>query len=145
MRRTAARLGGGAVAGEKRAERSDVAVETERSRFESAAEGADAAGACSAGSSSSSSPGTLEAAGSVVSAPPVYGVVSISGLARDMEDAVTARTEFFRLGSNSLHFFAVYDGHGGPHVIKHISFSFFHRFRYFDPATRTVFAGGVVV
>lgn len=145
MRRTAARLGGGTVAGEKRAELPDIGVETKRSRFASAEGGADAAGACSAGSSSSSSPGTLEAAGAVVSAPPVYGIVSISGRARDMEDAVTARTEFFRLGSNPLHFFAVYDGHGGPHVIKHISFSFFLRFRYFDPATRAVFAGGVVV
>lgn len=138
MRRTA-------VGGEKRAERRDIAGEAKRSRFASAAAGEDAAGACSAGSSSSSSPGTLEAAGAVASAPPVYGVVSMSGRARDMEDAVTARTKFFRLGSNSLHFFAVYDGHGGPHVIEHISLSFFLRFRYCDPLTRTVFAGGVDV
>lgn len=148
MRRTAARHGsggGGAVGGEKRAERGSIAGEEKRGRFAAAAAGADAAGACSAASSSSSSPG-LEAAGRAVSAPPVYGVVSMSGRARDMEDAVTARTEFFRLGSNSLHFFAVYDGHGGPHVTaKHCSLFLFLRFQYFDRPKMTVFAGGVAV
>ncbi|PPD94244.1 hypothetical protein GOBAR_DD08720 [Gossypium barbadense] len=50
---------------------------------------------------------------------PVYGTMSISGRSREMEDAISVRTELCRPDINRrrpVHFFAVYDGHGGPHV-----------------------------
>ncbi|KAE8704691.1 putative protein phosphatase 2C 75 [Hibiscus syriacus] len=50
---------------------------------------------------------------------PVYGTVSISGRSREMEDAVSVRSELCRPDVNlkrPVHFFAVYDGHGGSHV-----------------------------
>ncbi|CAD6210581.1 unnamed protein product [Miscanthus lutarioriparius] len=43
---------------------------------------------------------------------PRYGVTSVCGRRRDMEDAVTARLEFI----NGHHFFGVFDGHGCSHV-----------------------------
>ncbi|XP_007038514.2 PREDICTED: probable protein phosphatase 2C 75 [Theobroma cacao] len=50
---------------------------------------------------------------------PVFGTMSISGRSREMEDAISVRTSFCRPDVNlkrPVHFFAVYDGHGGPHV-----------------------------
>nr|XP_015877991.2 probable protein phosphatase 2C 75 isoform X1 [Ziziphus jujuba var. spinosa] len=50
---------------------------------------------------------------------PVFGMMSVSGRSRDMEDAVTTRTWLCRPAicrRRPVHFFAVYDGHGGPHV-----------------------------
>ncbi|KAJ0970282.1 hypothetical protein J5N97_023159 [Dioscorea zingiberensis] len=52
-------------------------------------------------------------------APPkvAFGSVSLCGLSREMEDAVAVRPGFCRLpGGEPLHFFAVFDGHGGSHV-----------------------------
>lgn len=46
---------------------------------------------------------------------PRYGVASVCGRRRDMEDAVTVRPDFVRLGRRH-HFFGVYDGHGCSHV-----------------------------
>ncbi|CAN6289912.1 unnamed protein product [Urochloa humidicola] len=43
---------------------------------------------------------------------PRYGVTSVCGRRRDMEDAVTARPGFIR----GHHFFGVFDGHGCSHV-----------------------------
>ncbi|CAN6320539.1 unnamed protein product [Urochloa humidicola] len=43
---------------------------------------------------------------------PKYGVTSVCGRRRDMEDAVTARPGFIR----GHHFFGVFDGHGCSHV-----------------------------
>ncbi|KAG0486148.1 hypothetical protein HPP92_008243 [Vanilla planifolia] len=50
--------------------------------------------------------------------PILFGSVSLSGRAREMEDAISVQPEFFRTqdGSTRLHFFAVFDGHGGSHV-----------------------------
>ncbi|XP_022945032.1 probable protein phosphatase 2C 75 isoform X1 [Cucurbita moschata] len=48
---------------------------------------------------------------------PVFGMMSVSGRSREMEDAVSVST--CHIGPESrlpVHFFAVYDGHGGPHV-----------------------------
>ncbi|KAM0938915.1 putative protein-serine/threonine phosphatase [Dioscorea sansibarensis] len=46
-----------------------------------------------------------------------FGSVSLCGLSREMEDAVSVRPAFCRLaGGEVLHFFAVFDGHGGSHV-----------------------------
>lgn len=56
----------------------------------------------------------------VSSETPVYGVMSVAGRLRDMEDAITVRTDLCRPEINlsrPVHFFGVYDGHGGPHVI----------------------------
>lgn len=47
-----------------------------------------------------------------------FGSISLSGRAREMEDAVSVQPAFFRPlgGGSTLHFFAVFDGHGGSHV-----------------------------
>lgn len=50
---------------------------------------------------------------------PVVGVMSVPGRLRDMEDAFTIKTSLCCPPINRhqpVHFFAVYDGHGGPHV-----------------------------
>ncbi|GLT84101.1 hypothetical protein SLE2022_023520 [Rubroshorea leprosula] len=52
-------------------------------------------------------------------AEPVFGMMSIAGRSREMEDAVSVRTNLCRPEMNHsrpVHFFAVYDGHGGAHV-----------------------------
>ena len=52
-------------------------------------------------------------------ASPQFGFVSLSGRSREMEDAVSLRPCFYSpdgSSSSSLHFFAVFDGHGGSHV-----------------------------
>lgn len=71
-------------------------------------------------SSSSSSGEDVKTAVASPSVPqPVFGMMSVSGRSREMEDAVSASTCL--LGPENcrrrpVHFFAVYDGHGGPHV-----------------------------
>lgn len=45
-----------------------------------------------------------------------YGVLSVIGRRREMEDAVRAEVGFAVKGSEEYDFFAVYDGHGGSHV-----------------------------
>ncbi|KAL2898852.1 putative protein phosphatase 2C 24 [Bienertia sinuspersici] len=51
---------------------------------------------------------------------PKFGVASVCGRRRDMEDAVSVHPSFFRSSENSVayesHYFAVYDGHGCSHV-----------------------------
>lgn len=50
---------------------------------------------------------------------PVFGTMSVAGRSREMEDAIAARTWLCRpeiCRRRPVHFFAVYDGHGGPHV-----------------------------
>ncbi|GKV05074.1 hypothetical protein SLEP1_g17117 [Rubroshorea leprosula] len=52
-------------------------------------------------------------------AEPVFGMMSIAGRSREMEDTVSVRTNLCRPEMNHsrpVHFFAVYDGHGGAHV-----------------------------
>lgn len=52
---------------------------------------------------------------------PIFGSISIQGLADKMEDTVLVQENFCDqpdiAGGKPLHFFAVYDGHGGSHVI----------------------------
>ena len=62
-------------------------------------------------SSESSKP--LEVNNEVVQVCPKYGVTSVCGRRRDMEDAVSVHGSF----SNKSHFFGVFDGHGCSHVI----------------------------
>ncbi|RAL42388.1 hypothetical protein DM860_012171 [Cuscuta australis] len=47
---------------------------------------------------------------------PKFGVASVCGRLRDMEDAVAVHPWFCRENRNELHYFAVYDGHGCSHV-----------------------------
>lgn len=62
---------------------------------------------------------------------PKYGVASVCGRRRDMEDAVAVHPSFFgqkyETTTEELHYFGVYDGHGCSHVfiyIKHIFMNF---------------------
>lgn len=51
--------------------------------------------------------------------PPVYGSMSVVGRAREMEDEITIKMNFCRPeinGYQPVHFFGVFDGHGGHHV-----------------------------
>lgn len=52
----------------------------------------------------------------VVEECPKYGVTSVCGRRRDMEDAVSVRPSFCQVKNDTLHFFGVYDGHGCSHV-----------------------------
>ncbi|KAK3206355.1 hypothetical protein Dsin_020401 [Dipteronia sinensis] len=50
---------------------------------------------------------------------PKYGVASVCGNRRDMEDAVAVHPSFYRKNyekATDLHYFGVYDGHGCSHV-----------------------------
>jgi protein phosphatase 2C len=48
---------------------------------------------------------------------PRYGVSSVCGRRREMEDAVSVRPDFLTGSSSSRsHFFGVFDGHGCSHV-----------------------------
>ncbi|KAK2642240.1 hypothetical protein Ddye_024003 [Dipteronia dyeriana] len=50
---------------------------------------------------------------------PKYGVASVCGNRRDMEDAVAVHPSFYRKSyekATDLHYFGVYDGHGCSHV-----------------------------
>ncbi|CAN6346587.1 unnamed protein product [Urochloa humidicola] len=51
---------------------------------------------------------------------PRYGVTSVCGLRREMEDAVSIRPDFLRGGGGGgkHHFFGVFDGHGCCHVAR---------------------------
>ncbi|CAL4893910.1 unnamed protein product [Urochloa decumbens] len=51
---------------------------------------------------------------------PRYGVTSVCGLRREMEDAVSIRPDFLRGsgGGGKHHFFGVFDGHGCSHVAR---------------------------
>lgn len=51
---------------------------------------------------------------------PKFGITSVCGRRRDMEDAVSIRTSFYtykRSVSAKTHFFGLFDGHGCSHVI----------------------------
>lgn len=48
----------------------------------------------------------------VVKESPKFGLTSVCGRRRDMEDAVAVHSSFF----NDTHFYGVYDGHGCSHV-----------------------------
>uniref|UniRef100_A0A0D9W294 protein-serine/threonine phosphatase n=1 Tax=Leersia perrieri TaxID=77586 RepID=A0A0D9W294_9ORYZ len=49
--------------------------------------------------------------------PVAFGSVSLAGRMREMEDAISLRPFFFTwIDGSPIHFFAVFDGHGGPHV-----------------------------
>ncbi|PIA61984.1 hypothetical protein AQUCO_00200167v1 [Aquilegia coerulea] len=49
---------------------------------------------------------------------PKYGVTSVCGQRREMEDAVAIHPSFCHQDSTNLHFFGVYDGHGCSHVAR---------------------------
>ncbi|KAL5994417.1 hypothetical protein ACLOJK_024467 [Asimina triloba] len=57
----------------------------------------------------------------------IYGSMSVSGRSREMEDEISVRPDFYRQevsGRRQLHFFAVFDGHGGSHFHAKRHFSF---------------------
>ncbi|KAF8044305.1 hypothetical protein BT93_A2330 [Corymbia citriodora subsp. variegata] len=82
-------------------------------------------GSCLPSSSSASSGDDAEAPqpAEVAAATSVewYGVMSVSGRSREMEDAISVRTGLCRpelSRRRPVHFFAVFDGHGGHHVSR---------------------------
>lgn len=58
---------------------------------------------------------------------PKYGITSVCGRRRDMEDAVSVHPSFCKekneQNQKPFHFFGVYDGHGCSHVNKYSNFS----------------------
>jgi len=66
---------------------------------------------------SSSNPEPDQGPGSAgeVDQRPSYGMTSVCGRRRDMEDAVSIRPDFLNV-SRKHHFFGVFDGHGCSHV-----------------------------
>lgn len=75
---------------------------------------------------------------SLFSECPKYGVASVCGRRREMEDAVSVHPWFCRQNDNNvsfdepmLHYFGVYDGHGCSHV-KVSSFPKHFHFRLFS-------------
>ncbi|THU54997.1 hypothetical protein C4D60_Mb11t01930 [Musa balbisiana] len=72
----------------------------------------------STSSASDGEPVTLAIGSTSGSVPAVaFGSISLAGRSREMEDAVSIQPDFFRAeGGPSIHFFAVFDGHGGSHV-----------------------------
>ncbi|XP_072997000.1 probable protein phosphatase 2C 9 [Typha latifolia] len=49
---------------------------------------------------------------------PRYGVTSVCGRRRDMEDTVSIRPDFVQRATGRYHFFGVFDGHGCSHVAE---------------------------
>ncbi|KAK9724770.1 hypothetical protein RND81_05G096800 [Saponaria officinalis] len=47
-----------------------------------------------------------------------YGVVSVKGRRREMEDTVRVEKGFTQVGSTGFDFYGVFDGHGGSHVAE---------------------------
>ncbi|KAG8387904.1 hypothetical protein BUALT_Bualt02G0069900 [Buddleja alternifolia] len=47
---------------------------------------------------------------------PKFGIASVCGRRRDMEDAVAIQPSFCHESTTGLHYFGVYDGHGCSHV-----------------------------
>ncbi|KAJ3706312.1 hypothetical protein LUZ61_010017 [Rhynchospora tenuis] len=70
--------------------------------------------------SRSGEPGEVGAVPPPIAIRPVaFGYVSVAGRLREMEDAVCVKTQFFQLPNGShMHFFAVFDGHGGSHIAE---------------------------
>jgi protein phosphatase 2C len=49
--------------------------------------------------------------------PVAFGWLSVAGRSREMEDAVSLRPGFYTwVDGSPMHFFGVFDGHGGSHV-----------------------------
>ncbi|KAL5214013.1 hypothetical protein ABZP36_003165 [Zizania latifolia] len=77
---------------------------------------------CSSGGAASHLPPPAQASTAAAAAaapvwPVAFGSVSLAGRMRNMEDAVSLRPSFCVWADGSpMHFFAVFDGHGGPHV-----------------------------
>lgn len=72
--------------------------------------------------------------------PALFGFVSVAGRLREMEDAVCVKPQFFRLPNGSyMHFFAVFDGHGGSYVCNNFKHNNFKHFSFFLNKKNTYF------
>lgn len=114
---------------ENRTEDSDCVVEGKRMRTEAGTKDTPAA-ETETNSSPSSDDGeekvvSLAAPTEVQAVEPIFGTMSVTGRSREMEDAISTRTSLCSPDLNwrrPVHFFAVFDGHGGRHVISKINF-----------------------
>jgi protein phosphatase 2C len=81
-------------------------------------EGASAAAAAAAINVASATTSLPSDAGTAAAVWPVaFGSVALAGRLREMEDTVSLHPSFCVWADGSpMHFFAVFDGHGGPHV-----------------------------
>ncbi|XP_042511888.1 probable protein phosphatase 2C 75 [Macadamia integrifolia] len=114
---------------EKRPDSSERSDEGKRNRTSKIVESPSSLPSSSSSSSQSSPRGGAEVPASVPSITlghnlakdlvPIFGSISVLGRSREMEDAISVHTDFCRpeiSDRRPLHFFAVYDGHGGSHV-----------------------------
>lgn len=108
---------------ENRTEDSDCVAEGKRMRTEAETKDTPAA-ETESNSSPSSDDGkekvvSLGAPTEVQAVEPIFGTMSVTGRSREMEDAISTRTSLCSPDLNwrrPVHFFAVFDGHGGRHV-----------------------------
>ena len=73
---------------------------------------------------------------------PKFGMTSVCGRRRDMEDAVSIHPSFCKQScqvqiSSDIHFFGVFDGHGCSHVLKRI-LKIFHKFNFINKLINSV-------
>ena len=70
----------------------------------------------------SSAAGLPADAGAAAVWPVAFGSVALAGRLREMEDTVSLHPSFCVWADGSpMHFFAVFDGHGGAHVRNHLT------------------------
>nr|UXG06313.1 ABA-hypersensitive germination 1 [Magnolia sieboldii] len=116
---TLSHAGGAAGQSDKRREGSERACEGKRNRTDGSRSSPSSSPASGGGTEESLAGESGSGRALAIDPASVFGSMSVSGRSRDMEDAISLRPDFYRpevFGRRQLHFFAVFDGHGGSHV-----------------------------